>query len=231
MSGLGRRSHYRKHLTDNVLNEYPEPNVCEGDAIAQIQSSRGGNLFDLIVAPAAIDMGGDSSSSIVSRQSLKSQLAILPTKYHKLVWIKRGDYVIVESGAVTAPEEESEDNGLNKNGDDGNSGIRYLIKHILYKKQISHLKERQLWPTIFIDEDQQSINEKDQDQIIAKAKEIAKKQKEDEYNNKGKEVNDEEEDGYYSSDAENDDDDLFLVNTNHLATMKIHDSSSEDESD
>jgi len=233
MAGLGRRSHYRKHLTDTVLNEYPEPNKSKGEYVAQVASSRGGNLFDLIIAAPTNQEEGIEGTS---------QIAMLPTKYRKLVWIKRGDYVIVESGTQTqqssqsTPEEEdtevedlddSSDNKINSNS----SGIRYLIKHILYKKQIIHLKQCKLWPKIFTkdddddDEEGQKRNtvEKDED-IIAKAKLIAikkKKEKEENY--------DDDDDEYYTSEEEDNDDDLFLVNTNRLATMKIDDSSSDDD--
>ena len=79
MAGSGRRSHYRKHLTDAVLHDLPEPDETIGQRIARIVGSRGydkfiffhgfyydaqiigvlntsnfshsGNMFDVIVAP------------------------------------------------------------------------------------------------------------------------------------------------------------------------------------
>ena len=213
MAGLGRRSHYRKHLTDTVLNEYPEPDYDAGDYVAQVQSSRGGNLFDLLVATTA-----------TANSNNKSQLAMLPTKYHKLVWIKRGDYVIVQSGDdITQETQEAR----------SNSGIRYIIKNILYKKQITHLKERQLWPQLFDTGEEESADKhtkaKENDDILrAKAKEIIH------FNNDNDHVDDDvneylDDDEYYTSEAEEDDD--FMVNTNRIAAMQIHDSSSDDDSD
>ena len=86
MAGLGRRTHYRKHLTDSVLHDLPEPNPPHS-RIAKIVATRGSNQFDVLLA------NGDG----------KPELAILPTKFRKLVWLKRNDYVIVE----TAEDESS----------------------------------------------------------------------------------------------------------------------------
>ena len=41
MAGSGRRSHYRKHLTDAVLHDLPEPDETIGQRIARIVGSRG----------------------------------------------------------------------------------------------------------------------------------------------------------------------------------------------
>merc|ERR1712157_185026 len=222
MAGLGRRSHYRKHLTDTVLNEYPIPNITKGEYVVKVLSSRGGNLFDLIVQT------NNSTNDEDNKQRSKEILAILPTKYRKLVWIKRGDYVIVESGTTQQKEELDvivKDVVDLSNNDSG--GIRYLIKYILYKKQITHLKENNLWPAIFIDD---NTNLFKTESIIEKAKLIAtQKKKEKKIIEENNEYDDDE---YYTSEEEDgDDDDLFFINTNRLATMKIDDSSSDDDDD
>ncbi|GMI40690.1 hypothetical protein TrCOL_g5089 [Triparma columacea] len=137
MSGAGRRSVYRKHLTNSILEGYPEPE--EGEIVGRVVGSRGGNIIEIEIA-REVDIqssdGGDvfsgeedvlytahessnddvkSSSNIttptttsinmgVSKISLStppilnSSLAILPTKFNKLVWVKRGDYVIAQGG-------------------------------------------------------------------------------------------------------------------------------------
>ena len=100
MAGLGRRTHYRKHLTDKVLYDLPEPKSYE--RIAKVVATRGGNQFDIILA-------GTASTNV---------LAILPTKFHKLVWVKRNDYVIVETGFDDNDEvNNDEDNDNNENND------------------------------------------------------------------------------------------------------------------
>lgn len=136
MSGAGRKSQYRKHLTDAVLHDLPEPE--EGQQVAQVVATRGGNQFEIQTA----------------QHSSTPQLAILPTKFHKLVWIKRKDYVIVQGG-----EEDGE-------------GIRYLITHILYKEQIKHLKSKGLWPSEFDDEkdnddDDEASEGKNNEKVVA----------------------------------------------------------------
>lgn len=132
MSGLGRRTHYRKHLTDAVLNDLPEP--AQNERIAKIASTRGSNQFDLIVA--------HKDGSI----DTTPQLAILPTKFRKLVWLKRNDYVIcscVDDQETTMKSSKIDKGSKNK----ASEGIKHMIEHILYKDQIKHLKEKGFWPT------------------------------------------------------------------------------------
>ena len=129
MAGLGRRTHYRKHVTDAVLFDYPEPS--ESQSIAKVVATRGGNQFEISL-PGHPD---------------QSHLALLPTKFRKLVWVKRKDYVIVDL---------ADDDGE----DDDRGGIRYQIAHILYQDQIKHLKDKDLWPT----DDPEFVEEADQEE-------------------------------------------------------------------
>lgn len=46
MSFQKRKTSYRKGVTSSVLDEYPLPE--EGESIARISSSRGGNTFEVI---------------------------------------------------------------------------------------------------------------------------------------------------------------------------------------
>ncbi|RHZ03476.1 hypothetical protein DYB37_002626, partial [Aphanomyces astaci] len=52
-------------------------------------------------------------------------IAMLPTKYRKLIWIRRGDFLIVAAA------------------------VNYSVEHILYKDQIKQLKKQNLWPDSF----------------------------------------------------------------------------------
>lgn len=65
----------------------------------------------------------------------EKQLALLPTKFNKLIWMKRGDYVIVT---------ESEGQFTTASGKQ--NGVSSLIEHILMKDQIHHIKKEGLWP-------------------------------------------------------------------------------------
>lgn len=53
-------------------------------------------------------------------------LVSMPTKFRKSIWIKRGDFVMVE------PIEEGDK-------------VRAEIVHILYKQQIQYIKKQGLW--------------------------------------------------------------------------------------
>jgi probable RNA-binding protein EIF1AD len=114
MSGSGRKSHYRKSVTDSFLNGFPEPE--ENDSICKVSNSRGTNIFEL-----ELEGGG-------------SELAMLPNKFKKLIWVRRGDYVIASSSA---------DDCTTATGDEGK--VRYMIKHILSKEQIKHLVDNGTW--------------------------------------------------------------------------------------
>lgn len=184
MAGLGRRSHYRKHLTDAVLHDYPEP--TENECIAKVVATRGGNQFDVLVA------GNDTP-----------QLAILPSKFNKLIWVKRGDYCIVETGDDDAQDSTS-------------GGVRYLITHILYKEQIKHLKAKKLWPGDIEFQTLEGGTADDRKQRDEEAKWTS-----------GEEDEEEQDDGIvYDTGV----DDEFFVNTNRVNAMQIQESSESESS-
>lgn len=185
MAGLGRRSHYRKHLTDSVLNDLPEPK--ENERIAKVTGTRGSNQFDIIVDPQSVD---------INEEDMKAVLAILPTKFRKLVWLKRNDYVIVQCA----------------DSDDDESGIRYMIEHILYKDQVKHLKDKNLWPKHELFSGDGNTKEGSGGGYLD----------EDEYDSQ--QESEEEEDGIVYNNV----DDEYFCNMNRVAKMKIEDSSDED---
>jgi probable RNA-binding protein EIF1AD len=191
MAGLGRRTHYRKHLTDQVLFDLPEPSKTE--RIAKVVATRGSNQFDVQLEDAA---GTDPV------------LAILPTKFRKLVWVKRNDFVIVQT------VEDSDD------VDAKYTGIRYMINHILYKDQIEHLQSKGLWPEthpafVCYDEEIEQVKENDDGIVYQREKE-------------GNEIGDSSDVG---GDSDGDDDRQLFVNTNRVAKIALEDSSSSDEGD
>lgn len=162
MAGLGRRSHYRKHLTDAVLHDLPEPDESIGQRIARVVGTRGGNMFDVVVAPpssnkeladavddscrqstnddeeiipkllttVAVNGSSDNKQAPINNiQRRTSQLAFLPTKFRKLVWIKRNDFVIVECGEEESEETQQQTSEQKESSSGG--GFRYVITHIL----------------------------------------------------------------------------------------------------
>lgn len=216
MAGLGRRTHYRKHLTDQVLFDLPIPND-ETEQVGKIVATRGSNQFDVLLS--------DGKGSIV--------LAILPTKFRKLVWLKRNDFVIVESGIYEdksgkdeillpddkdAPFSELHESAEEEAAERG--GIRFMIKHILYKDQIRNLIEKEKWP----EEDREFQTE------VSLA--LMSNNNKDTIENNTANLT-ESSDGIvydvdYNDDTEDNDYDLF-VNTNRVAALQIDDSSSSEE--
>ena len=247
MAGLGRRTHYRKHLTDSVMYDLPEPD--ETHRIAVVQSCRGGNMFDVIVASPRdtfderdgagekkekIDADeNDVNNSPEPRRSLPShdgaedegsgrtpklqinrspQLAFLPTKFRKLIWIKRNDFVIVECGDDKDDDQNTQQSGSNS---ESGGGFRYVITNILYKDQVKHIKSKGLWPVsdpLFQDEARESQDENQLDE---------------EYLQEG-ESGQYEENGIVFEDPYADD---LMVNTNRIATLRVDDDSSDSNDD
>lgn len=139
-------------------------------------------------------------------------LAILPTKFHKLVWVKRGDYVIVQAGQEEKTEDETDSKTDNNNTSPGEGGVRHIISHILYKDQIKHLKSKGLWP--------------DDDPEFSKGSSAPEAGEDEETEPL------EADDGIVYNDYDDEDnvDDQLFVNTNRISRLEIQESSSEDES-
>lgn len=103
----------RKHVVKEVLGDFVTP--TENQQIVKVIGSRGNNLHEIVTA--------DGDNFLVS----------MPTKFRKNIWIKRGDFVIVD------PIEEGEK-------------VKAEISFILYKDHIQYLQKQQLWPEAFTDQ-------------------------------------------------------------------------------
>ncbi|KAM6953348.1 putative RNA-binding protein EIF1AD [Aplochiton taeniatus] len=103
----------RKHVVKEALGDFVTP--TENQQIVRVLSSRGNNLHEAVT--------GQGETFLVS----------MPTKFRKNLWIKRGDYVIVD------PIEEGEK-------------VKAEINFILYKDNIKYLQKLQLWPEEFGEE-------------------------------------------------------------------------------
>lgn len=222
MAGLGRRTHYRKHVTDSVLNDFPEPG--ETESIAVVVSTRGSNQFDVRLP-----------------NRTNSQLAILPTKFRKLVWLKRNDYVIVQTGVDNSiysegdkdPDSEKspkdvechfKETSTPSASTEETGSIRCIVMHILYSEQIKHLRSRGLWPTddpgfekaSGVDPEPQLSNNGDQSTTTRGSATMSDGIVYESYTMDSSEVED--------------DKDLF-INTNRVSRITIHDDSSSDDSE
>lgn len=103
----------RKHVVKEVLGDFVTP--TENQQIVKVIGSRGNNLHEIVTV--------DGDNFLVS----------MPTKFRKNIWIKRGDFVIVD------PIEEGEK-------------VKAEISFILYKDHIQYLQKQQLWPEAFTDQ-------------------------------------------------------------------------------
>lgn len=102
----------RKHVTREVLDDFVTPE--DKQIIVKIVGSRGNNLHE------AETPTGDHF------------LISMPSKFRKNVWIKRGNFVIVDPIA------------------EGNKVCAEIV-HILYPEQVKHLKKEGLWPEKFME--------------------------------------------------------------------------------
>ena len=230
MSGVGRKTQYRKHLTDALLNDFPVPDFIGGERIARIYSCRGGNQFEILVADPPQTQPTLSSTENNSfahdeneclRGERMHQLAMLPKKYHKLVWIKRKDFVIVRGcleGAGVSKVENS-------------NGIRYIITQVLYKDQVKHLKQEGFWPLTDVLFTELSSEQIEDNQTlpttsmcytaISPCDGLGRREHTD--------ISDDEKS--YDDTNTDDEHDEYLINTNRLAKIRLEDSSEDESSD
>eukprot|EP01138_Halocafeteria_seosinensis_P007833 gb/GECG01008003.1/.p1 GENE.gb/GECG01008003.1/~~gb/GECG01008003.1/.p1 ORF type:complete len:203 (+),score=34.24 gb/GECG01008003.1/:1-609(+) len=121
MAGVKRQTPYRKNVTQEVLEGHPEPDESRHQVIARIVEPRGSNIFE------------------VETPKGRTGLCLLPTKFRKLVWIKRGDFVIAS---------EAEGDYDTKEGS-GRGKVTFQIDNILFPEQIKHLQHVGKWPDVF----------------------------------------------------------------------------------
>ena len=104
----------KKHVMAEVLDEFELPK--ETESIVRIVGGKGNNLH----------MVEDSSS--------EQFLVSMPRKFRRSVWVKRGDFVVVQ------PIEEGDK-------------VKAEIVRVLYKEQIKYIKEEGRWPKGFAGKD------------------------------------------------------------------------------
>ncbi|KAG8190361.1 hypothetical protein JTE90_022008 [Oedothorax gibbosus] len=107
------RTTKKKFVAEEVMNSYDLP--TEQQQIVKVVRSCGNNLHEVVTSEG------------------KQFLASMPPKFRKHIWIKRGDFIIVD------PIEE----GVKVQGE---------ISRILLKEQIKYFKEQGVWPKGFTDE-------------------------------------------------------------------------------
>jgi len=128
MSGAKRASKYRKSVTDEYINSFPEPETDE--VIARVRGTRGANVFEVEL----VECSGAVPQFV--------ELALLPNRFRNVIWVKRNDYVIVKN--VTGGSTDGSSSAVDGAG--GPGGVQYEVQHVLSKDQIKHLKSIGKWP-------------------------------------------------------------------------------------
>ena len=100
----------RKHVVKEMLEDFSMPEAHQ--TIVKVLGTSGSNLHEIITP------NGERS------------LASLPTKFRKNIWIKRGDFVVVERIA------------------EGNKVTAEIVR-ILYPQHIKEIKRGNMWPKEF----------------------------------------------------------------------------------
>ncbi|XP_053134846.1 probable RNA-binding protein EIF1AD isoform X2 [Hemicordylus capensis] len=101
----------RKHVVKEVLEEYVVPS--ERQQIVRVLGTPGNNLHEVETPEGA------------------RFLVSMPTKFRKNIWIKRGDFLLVD------PIEEGEK-------------VKAEISFVLYKDHVRYLKKEGYWPEAFL---------------------------------------------------------------------------------
>ncbi|CAM6102503.1 unnamed protein product [Calypogeia fissa] len=108
----------RRNLKHNSLNGCPEPQP--GESLMRVVSLRGSNLIEV-----------ENSHGVKT-------LCMLPAKFRKSLWIKTGNYVLVEEG------------DREKAADAGNK-VTGTIVQVLYEEHVRALRTTSFWPPSFVD--------------------------------------------------------------------------------
>ncbi|CAG4938191.1 unnamed protein product [Parnassius apollo] len=118
----------RKHVMNEALwDDYELPK--ENQSIVKVLKSKGNNLHE-ITTPAG-----------------EEYLVSMPTKFRKNIWVKRGDYIIVEP----IPEGDK---------------VKAEIVKILSKDSIKFFKESNVWPKEFEDRKKEVVAVDDDDLFV-----------------------------------------------------------------
>ncbi|KAL8096073.1 uncharacterized protein LOC141689010 [Apium graveolens] len=131
----GRKNLKRASEGNNTYTLLP------GQTIMQVVSLRGSNLIEVM------DPKGDNS------------LALFPAKFQKSMWIKIGNFVVVdESGRVDAVE--------------AGRKVGCIVSQVLYHEQVRELKKSPEWPAIFSSASQEVFNEVSSSDLLHEDNEV-----------------------------------------------------------
>ncbi|EGF82218.1 hypothetical protein BATDEDRAFT_23639 [Batrachochytrium dendrobatidis JAM81] len=138
----------RRRAQQTALDQQPEPKT--GQQIAKILEVRGGGLYsacvpsastinDTTIADAEVattqPIQDSNELSASNKQPITTELLVLlPSKFQKLIWIKKGSFVIVNLEP------------------DSKTKVKAEIAHVLFPDNIKYLKSISKWPSVFEEE-------------------------------------------------------------------------------
>jgi len=121
-------SHSRKHVKTQALDDYPTPQ--DGQTIVRVSELRGGNLLE------------------VEYPNKDRILCLLPAKFHKTIWVKRGNYLIVEPFTELLKTKDVQ------------AKIKGRVVHVLLFDHVKQLQKTSIWPSGWKDEIEKQTTKK-----------------------------------------------------------------------
>jgi probable RNA-binding protein EIF1AD len=122
----------RKHLLQSSLLQDVEP-PGDGQQIVRAVGSRGGNIIEvrsMVPSRTYVQAASDAEHAAgpqVETADGVSTLCLMPAKFHKKLWVKRGGYLIIEHSQDAAS--------------DSSSKVTGTIVAVLYEEHIKQLKK------------------------------------------------------------------------------------------
>lgn len=182
-----RRTPYRKNVEKDVLEALPEP--AEGQHIVQVVQAHGSNIFEVAFPPPSLSTPSrdDTTTTTMTTEATEATttaeaktttatttaaaaaapanntLARLPTRFRKLIWVKRGTYLLCSS---------SDADYQTSNGKKGK--VTMNVEYVLFERQVKHLQKRNMWPDAWSDAFN-GVTEYSREEMLAAAEEEEEK--------------------------------------------------------
>lgn len=133
MSGVGRKSGYRKGVVDSVEDSYSQlddGNIKPNQILGQV-SEQLGKTFNVILPKG------------------KKVIVRMPSKFHKLIFIKRGDILLLEKLPNYSQTNENEETNEEELIEENITDESLDIKCVLNKNHIKAFDKKNLLPSTF----------------------------------------------------------------------------------
>lgn len=148
-------------MTTTFLDDTRSPE--ENEKIVIVLGNRGDNTFE------------------IKLESGENALARLPKKFNKLIWIKTGDFIIIEDDRVHVSDSTTTVDVATFEQKE-----QYTIKHILSKPNVKYLRNSNLWPVGLDVPDSSAVASKDVDNLLPRS--VEQEDEEGDYEEEEEEV-------------------------------------------